>query len=447
MRRGNIIKFQMLQQTAGGCPTISINPSSITDLTIGQAVTINIVASGGASPYTYAVSSGSLPTGLTLNGSTGVISGTPTTQQAASFTIKATDAEGCTGSKPYSFNTICPTITLSPSSISNMTAGQAQSITITSSGGTAPYTYSVTSGSLPTGLSLNSSTGVISGTPTTAQSASFTITSTDANSCTGNRAYSFSIAFDTDAQAFITAASITDSTQQSAINTLTVGLKADGLWTKMKAVYPFVGGTAASHKFNLINPLDTNAAFRLVFNGGWTHTSGGAQPNGSNGYANTYFIANTLSTSSNHISYYSRTDTAAGDKCEIGVQVGTAPNYEASLFIKHTSNLAYALLGHLQYPSVSNTDSRGLFIGRRIDSTNVILNKNGSKILQAPQTVGLPNYNIFIAAQYRFNGNIAFRYTDRQVAFASIGDGLTDTDATNLYSRVQTYQTTLGRQV
>ena len=70
-------------------------------------------------------------------------------------------------------------------------------------------------------------------------------------------------AIDSDAQAFITAAGITDSTQQAAITNLVIGLKNDNLWTKMKAIYPFVGGTAASHKFNLKNPLDTNAAYRL----------------------------------------------------------------------------------------------------------------------------------------------------------------------------------------
>ena len=78
-------------------------------------------------------------------------------------------------------------------------------------------------------------------------------------------------AVDPDAQAFLTAAAITDPTITSAIDTLVVQLKADSIWSKMKALYPFVGGTASTHKYNLKNPLDTDAAFRLVFNGGWTH--------------------------------------------------------------------------------------------------------------------------------------------------------------------------------
>ena len=98
---------------------------------------------------------------------------------------------------------------------------------------------------------------------------------------------------DADAQAFITAASITDNTQNSAINTLVTQLKTYGIWTKLKAVYPFVGGTASAHKFNLKDPRDLDVAYRLTFGGGWTHSSTGAQPNGTNGYANTFFIPNT----------------------------------------------------------------------------------------------------------------------------------------------------------
>jgi hypothetical protein len=95
---------------------------------------------------------------------------------------------------------------------------------------------------------------------------------------------------DPDAQAFLTAAAITDPTITSAIDTLVVQLKADGIWTKMKALYPFVGGTASTHKYNLKDPQDLDASFRLVFNGGWTHSANGALPNGTNGFADTKLI-------------------------------------------------------------------------------------------------------------------------------------------------------------
>jgi hypothetical protein len=92
---------------------------------------------------------------------------------------------------------------------------------------------------------------------------------------TGIYLASLTPAVDPDAQAFITAAAITDPTQQTAINTLVVDLKGYGIWTKSKALYPFVGGTASQHKFNLKDPRDLDAAFRLVFTGGWTHSSNG----------------------------------------------------------------------------------------------------------------------------------------------------------------------------
>jgi hypothetical protein len=72
---------------------------------------------------------------------------------------------------------------------------------------------------------------------------------------------------DPDAQAFLTATGITDPTITSAIDTLVLDLKAASLWTKMKALYPFVGGTSTTHKYNLVDPADTDAAFRLTFNG------------------------------------------------------------------------------------------------------------------------------------------------------------------------------------
>ena len=103
--------------------------------------------------------------------------------------------------------------------------------------------------------------------------------------------------FDADAQAFITAAAITDVTQQNAINTLVVDLKGYSIWTKMKALYPFVGGTATTHKFNLKNPLDTNAAFRASFVGGITHSSTGVKGNGINAYFDTWIIPSNLFTS------------------------------------------------------------------------------------------------------------------------------------------------------
>jgi len=249
-------------------------------------------------------------------------------------------------------------------------------------------------------------------------------------------------AVDPDAQAFITAASITDPTQQSAINTLVTDLKGYGLWTKMKAIYPFVGGTASSHKFNLKDPQDTDAAFRLVFNGGWTHSVNGAQPNGVNGYADTFLTPSTaLSLNSSHLSYYSRT-ISNGTEIEIGVN--TSNNY--NLLEIRTSGTTYFLINQNGLTSASDSDSRGFYVGNRQASNDIDGWRQGVKVINGT-TVStiLPTRKIFIGANNN-NGTYALPST-KECAFASIGDGLTDTEATDFYTAVQSFNTSLSRQV
>ncbi len=181
------------------CPTITISPSTLPDGVKGTAYNQTITASGGASPYTYSVTNGSLPAGLTLT-SGGVLSGTPTSTATATFTITATDTNLCTGSQAYTVQVTCPAITVSPATLPNDTTGNSYPQTITASGGHTPYTFAVTTGSLPAGLSL-SSAGAITGTLSTAGTFSFTITATDSFACTGNQAYSVTVV---DAQASVT---------------------------------------------------------------------------------------------------------------------------------------------------------------------------------------------------------------------------------------------------
>jgi hypothetical protein len=246
---------------------------------------------------------------------------------------------------------------------------------------------------------------------------------------------------DPDAQAFITAAAITDPTQQAAINTLVVDLKGYSIWTKMTALYCFVGGTASAHKFNLKDPRDLDVAFRLTFSGGWTHSSNGALPNGTNGYADTFLNAS-LHTSQNsvHLSYYSRTSTGGG-QTEMGHF--TAGN---GLFLIYDLGAYKALNSISAQTGLSFTPTNGMLIGSRIDSTTEkyyhkgVLSNTVSKASTTPQ-----NSKVFIGAN-NFSGS-ASQFSSKQTAFASIGDGLTDTEAANFYTAVQAFQTTLGRQV
>jgi hypothetical protein len=135
--------------------------------------------------------------------------------------------------------------------------------------------------------------------------------------------YSYATGCDADAVAFLAAAGITDATITSAICTLVTTMKADGTWAKCNAIYPMVGGTATTHKFNLKNPVDTNAAFRLSFVGGWTHSANGALPNGTNAYANTFLTPSTTLTLLNtHLSFYSRTSAIGNNQRDLAAFVG-----------------------------------------------------------------------------------------------------------------------------
>jgi hypothetical protein len=134
------------------------------------------------------VTAGALPAGLTLTAA-GVLAGTPTTAGTSPVTIRGTDANGCFAELAYTIAIItCPAITLAPATLPNGEVGLAYSQTITGSGGTAPYSFGVTAGALPAGLTLTSA-GVLAGTPTTAGTAAFTIRGTDANGCFAELSY------------------------------------------------------------------------------------------------------------------------------------------------------------------------------------------------------------------------------------------------------------------
>lgn len=252
------------------------------------------------------------------------------------------------------------------------------------------------------------------------------------------------VSLDSDAQAFLIASGITDATITSAIDRLVVDFKNYGIWSKMKAIYPMVGGTASNHKWNLKDPRDLDAAFRLTFSGGWTHSANGALPNGTNAYANTFFnpSVNAL-LNSNGFSFYSRTNSNDLE-VEIG---GTAGSVWSFLQIRVSGQNHFAsnpAVGF--YDSVSVGNSLGFYTVNRKDSVTTDLWKNGSKIkIGTTVSLGLGNFNYFLGA-YNNLGS-PFYYSKKECAFAAIHDGLTDTEAANFYAAVQAFQTTLSRQV
>jgi Putative Ig domain len=170
--------------------SITVNPapltivtSSLPNGTVQSAYSSTLQASGGTTPYTWSVTVGTLPTGLTLNAATGKISGVPTTSGTSTFTVTATDSATPTAqtkSKQFSI-LVNPVLSISTASLPNGTVGTPYSQQLQSSGGTAPFTWTVTTGTLPAGLSLNGGTGVISGTPTTPGTFNFTVQAADSS--------------------------------------------------------------------------------------------------------------------------------------------------------------------------------------------------------------------------------------------------------------------------
>jgi len=175
----------------GGGVTI-ITTSPLPAGTVSAKYSQTLTAAGGAIPYTWLVSAGSLPAGLALSAATGVIGGTPTTAGAASFTIQVTDANRATATAPFTL-TINPALTISNATLPSCTVGANCAPNVTLTGGTPPYTYVVIAGALPAGLSLNSAIGQIIGTPTAAGVSTFTVQVTDGNGATTSQQYTLTV--------------------------------------------------------------------------------------------------------------------------------------------------------------------------------------------------------------------------------------------------------------
>lgn len=245
---------------------------------------------------------------------------------------------------------------------------------------------------------------------------------------------------DFDAQAFfnrvIAAGGTLTNTEKDAINTLTLALKSAGVWSSMRAIYPMVGASAAACSQNL-----KSSSFTGTFTSGWTFSSTGATPNGTSAYFNTTLPSNTMSNGSTHMSFYSRTNQTTGQPIEMGTE---SPDfllwYKAfSLTVVNFGiNMVYA-------PTLTNT--QGFLLGSKYSTTLGLIQYNSSQQLKISLTGDTRSTkNIFIGA-INTTGTSAGYYSQKECSFASIGDGLTDTQSANLYTLVQAFQTTLSRNI
>jgi hypothetical protein len=177
------------------CPLITIAPPTLPIGRVGVAYSQQLTASGGAAgAYVFTVASGALPAGLTLTPG-GLLAGTPTTAGSSPVTIRATDGNACPGVITYSIvvaPATCPVITLAPPTLPAGTIGVAYRQQISATGGTGSYVFTVSSGTLPAGLTLTSG-GLLSGTPTTLVSSTVVIQATDGSGCPGVITYTIAI--------------------------------------------------------------------------------------------------------------------------------------------------------------------------------------------------------------------------------------------------------------
>lgn len=177
------VTSQELRITVIPGPLRILSPENLPDGTTGANYSFILQKAGGAPPYTWRLADGALPPGLSFNTSTGTISGKPVEDGDFSFTIELKDAQPVTTSVTFSIHVeLGPLVIVSSGDLTTGKRNTPYTHQLVGSGGRAPYVWSIASGALPAGLSLNETTGVISGTPTTLGIATFTVRLTDAAS-------------------------------------------------------------------------------------------------------------------------------------------------------------------------------------------------------------------------------------------------------------------------
>jgi hypothetical protein len=246
---------------------------------------------------------------------------------------------------------------------------------------------------------------------------------------------------DTDGQAFIdrvvAAGGSLTTTEQNAVKQLVVNLKAYGIWSSIHAAYPMIGNSTIAVRQNL-----KSASFTGTIVGTVAVSNTGITGDGSTGYMDTnYNIATNSSINSSHLSVYSRTIGAATTD---GAEIGASTSRFTTIGIRDTFNQGYFGINGGQIGITSN-DSHGFYVVSRTSSAQVIFYKNGSALATAFDTPSaLISRNIFVCGM---NNSAGIEYSDKQIAFASMGAGLTETQANNLRTAVQTFQTALSRNV
>jgi PKD repeat protein len=248
---------------------------------------------------------------------------------------------------------------------------------------------------------------------------------------------------DADAEAFfarvIASGGSLTSTEKGAITALVLQLKADGIWNSMKAIYPMVGASAAACAQNL-----KSSSFTGSFTSGWTFASTGITGNGTSAYMNTNLQSNTILTPRNtSFGFYNRTNSSTG-KFAIDISSNGTNSWEmgcdssSQYYGRAYSGAAQGLTGNLG-------NRNGFYVLTSNTTTNMFRNGSNAVITAFSTSANLPTNNVYLGGDPNIITSVYA--TTNQYAFAFIGEYLTSTQVANFYTAVQTFQTTLARQV
>jgi len=251
---------------------------------------------------------------------------------------------------------------------------------------------------------------------------------------------------DPDARAFfdrvIAAGGTLSATEQLAIDKLVKQMKLDGIWTKMKAIYPMVGASAAACAQNL-----KSSSFTGTFTAGWTFASTGATPNGTSAFMSTGLIPSTdTSQDSVSIGVYSRTNNIAlVNRAEMGTGSGSS-DFQSIIrwdgFLGNLSRLNNGFGGGGYIP----TKTSGFFTISR--TASAVTKKYEDGILKQTATTGsVAPTAVELTIGARNTTTTPLFYDSKQNAFSYLSDGLDDSESLAFYNAVQTFQTTLSREV
>ena len=237
-------------------------------------------------------------------------------------------------------------------------------------------------------------------------------------------------------------------------NAFVNGCVAAGIWTKMKAVYLFMGGSANQHMINFKDARNLNAAYRLSFlGGGWTHDATGSTPNGTSSYADTFFNTSTSFTSTTNasMSLYSGTNSNGAHYDISNSSGGSGTGTTCTLIARYFLGPAYVAFGGSALASPINNEGRGFFLGNRNSGTSELWwaragETSVSRQINTAQTWTRNNSSLYLSANNQPPG-VPGLFSNKRLQFVHFGDTLTVLEIQIFRNLIQALQQSLSRAV